>query len=549
MAFFTVVAALATVHLARDVIAVATHVTSLASLREIAVAAAVIVGGAAWLAIVARLASRPGDGARLAIAAAFATLVIVRLAVAFAYDGEMGGEGGVYHNRALSRPRWAVLRGGAGRPTDGLPGHARGRLRDRRPDDDRGRDPSTCCSRSASGSRSSRSPSGTYGARVGAIAVTCYALWPAGALVITARLPETAYDLAIVVAAYAAVATRQGWRGSALTGVLLGLSQYIRPTSPALIPAFVLARIWPGAPWRRILGGALAPMLVTFLIVLVPIMAWNLSTRGVPDISTSAYGGKSLHHGTDVRSGGRWSRRAANELKAIAGADTWEHSRVGLAHRDSGGIRDDPVGIGLLALRKQYTLWGSETYGVRYGIRRELAGQPWLPRSVMPSLASGVFYVAITAATALGLYLRRHRPDALSALLIATALSISLIHSLVEVRDRYHSYAMPLLMPIAAVAIVAVLTRVALAPVGRHRRDAGGGSGRGTTRGEPGLIGCGGRPPCRRGPAALGYWSLPWKRGFSAAIVSYASSADPFSGFTSRQSGWPDCSCGSSVFR
>src|SRR5688500_89311 len=77
----------------------------------------------------------------------------------------------------------------------------------------------------------------------------------------------------------------------------------------------------------------------------------------------------------------------------------------------------------------------------------------------MPSLASGVFYVAITAATALGLYLRRHRPDALSALLIATAISISLIHSLVEVRDRYHSYAMPLLMPIAAFAIVAVLRR------------------------------------------------------------------------------------------
>ena len=200
-------------------------------------------------------------------------------------------------------------------------------------------------------------------------------------------------------------------------------------------------------------------MVVAFLIVLVPVMAWNLSTRGVPDISTSAYGGKSLHHGTDVRSGGRWSRRAADELEALAGPGTWEQSSVGTRIALE-RIRDDPVGIALLGIRKQYTLWGGESYGVRYGIRRELASRPFLPRSIVPSLASGVFYAAVMAVTALGLYLRRHRTDALAALLIATAFSISVLHSLVEVRDRYHSYAMPLLMPIAALAIVALMRRV-----------------------------------------------------------------------------------------
>jgi hypothetical protein len=222
---------------------------------------------------------------------------------------------------------------------------------------------------------------------------------------------------------------------------------------------FLLGRIWPAARWRRALPGALVPMVIAFLVVLVPVMAWNLSTRGVPDISTSAFGGKSLHHGTDVRSGGRWSRRAAAELEAIAGEDTWDQSSAGMRIAIE-RIRDDPIAIALLAVRKQYTLWGGEYFGVRYWIRRELSSRPYLPRSVLPSLASGLFYLAIMAATALGLYLRRHRTDALSALLIATALAISLLHSFVEVRDRYHSYAMPLLMPIAAFAILAVMRRV-----------------------------------------------------------------------------------------
>jgi hypothetical protein len=458
IAFFAVVAVLATLHLARDIVLVATNISSLALLREVGFAAAVIAGGAIWLAVVVRIAGRPGNGPTAATVAAFGTLLAVRLAIAFAYEGEMGGEAGVYDNLArgvlegeccgsepVSRPMgYPVMLGIAyalmGRTTLAV-------------------EALNILFAIGIGVAILALARSAYGPRVGAVAVLLYALWPAGALLITSRLPQTSYDLAIVVAAWAAVATRPGWRGSALAGALLGLSQYLRPTSPLLIPAFLLARIWPGGPWRRLLGGALVPMVVAFLVVLVPIMAWNLSTRGVPDISTSAYGGKSLHHGTDVRSGGRWSRRAADELDVLAGPGTWEQSSVGMRIALE-RIRDDPVGIALLGIRKQYTLWGGESYGVRYGIRRELASRPFLPRSILPSLASGIFYAVVMAATALGLYLRRHRTDALSALLIATAFSISLLHSLVEVRDRYHSYAMPLLMPIAALAIVALMRRV-----------------------------------------------------------------------------------------
>ena len=40
---------------------------------------------------------------------------------------------------------------------------------------------------------------------------------------------------------------------------------------------------------------------------------------------------------------------------------------------------------------------------------------------------------------------------------ILLALALSLMHGILEVRDRYHSYAIPLLMPIAALAIVTVV--------------------------------------------------------------------------------------------
>jgi hypothetical protein len=222
-----------------------------------------------------------------------------------------------------------------------------------------------------------------------------------------------------------------------------------------MLPFFMLARVWDGGRWRALLAGAVAPMVLGFLVVLLPILAWNLSTRGAFDISTSSFGGGSLYHGTNVASGGRWSAAASHEIGRLAD-DDWERSRAAQAIA-IGRIREDPVGMAALGLRKQVTFWGRETYGVRYGIRRDLAGEPWRPASVLPSMASSVFYAAVLAFTALGLYVRRHQPDALSGLLILVVLALSLLHAFVEVRDRYHSYAIPLLMPIAAVAILGTI--------------------------------------------------------------------------------------------
>jgi hypothetical protein len=298
-----------------------------------------------------------------------------------------------------------------------------------------------------------------YGARVGALALLGYALWPAGALMTVVSIPQVAFDLAVAASAWAAVATPPGWRGSALVGVLLGLAQYLRPTTPALLPAFILARLWPGGGRRQLAAAALVPV-AAFLLVLAPVVVYNIARTGTPSISTSDYGGHTLYIGTDVASGGRFSEEVNEELVRLAGPDLLARSRMGTEIALQ-RIRDDPLGIAALAVRKQDTLWGTEHYGVQYGIRQSLADRPGHPDATTPLLLSQGFYVLVLAAATAGVWLVRRRPDPLVPLVIVLIWTVSAIHALLEVRDRHHSYVLPLLLPLSALALVTLGDRLA----------------------------------------------------------------------------------------
>ena len=300
---------------------------------------------------------------------------------------------------------------------------------------------------------------GLYGARVGALALLAYALWPAGALMTTVRMPEIAYDLAIVSSTWAVTNTAPGWRGSALTGALLGLSQWVRPSTPALLPAFLLARIWPGGPWRRLVGGAVLPLLAMFLLVLTPVLWHNYEEHGELSISTSQFGGQAFYLGTYEPSGGTYDQAAIDALIAISGPDIADISEVG-ARIAMDRLREDPIGIGMLAIRKQDTLWGTEHFGVEYGISRSLEQRPSHPRVATAILLSQGFYLIVLVSATFGLYLMRRRPDALAPLAIVLVWSVAAVHTLLEVRDRHHSYVLPVLLPIAAVAGAALLQRL-----------------------------------------------------------------------------------------
>jgi len=302
---------------------------------------------------------------------------------------------------------------------------------------------------------------GLYGARAGALALLGYALWPAGALMTVVSIPQTAFDLAIVAGAWAAVGMPPGWRGGALSGAIVGLAQYLRPMAPALLPAFILARLWPGGSRRRLAGAVLVPI-VFFLLVLAPVILYNLERTGTPSISTSDYGGHTLFIGTYEPSGGQFSQEADAALTELAGPDLLARSAKG-AEIALQRIRDDPLGIAALAVRKQDTLWGTEHFGVQYGIKQGLADRPQHPAASTPLLLSQGFYALVLMAATAGVWLRRRDPDALIALAIALIWTVSAMHALLEVRDRHHAYVVPVLLPLAALALVTLLGRA-------HRR-------------------------------------------------------------------------------
>lgn len=457
-AFFVVLAIVAAYNFAADLLEVGLRLRGRTSLPALLAAGAVIVGGGIWIVIIARLAGAGRRSTIIAIVAALATLLVIRIAISILIDASLHGEPGTYNSHAkhivngicclwdrpINRPPGYSFLLAAAFWVGGISARTAEWL--------------NILMALATGLLVFDLGRRLYGIRVGTVALLLYALWPAGALMIAVRIPHTSYELAIIAATWAVVVPQPGWRGSALGGAILGLSQYLRPTTLVLVPFYIVARVWHGERWRRIVTGAALPLVAAYLLVLVPIMAWNLSTRGVPDITTSAHGGNSLFYGTDPASGGRWSKAASDVLDELAGSDTWERSRVA-QQLALDRIRADPLGVVALAIRKQGILWGSENYGVQYALGRRLADRPFLPRSTVPSLASGAFWVLILAATAAGLYLRRQRTDALGGLLVMTVLAISVAHGFLETRDRYHSYVVPLMLPIAALAMTALVDR------------------------------------------------------------------------------------------
>lgn len=454
------IAVAASANAAADLLAVGTGLGSGdASIGAVAVTLGLIMAFGVGLLAVARIGDGPVMRRRIAIAIGFGVLLAVRLAVAGRYDGVIDGEVKEYReltagvldgdccfgDRPMGYPMVLALATrllGAGQ----LPVIALNLL-----------------FAVASGALVLSLSRRLYGARIGAVALFLYACWPAGALMVVTTLPHTAYELMVLLAAWSALATRPGWRGSALTGLVLGLSQYLRPSTPILIPAYLVARLWPGTTVRRALTGTAIPIVAAFLVVLLPVVDHNLRTHGEASISTSSFGGQGMYVGTDQRSDGHWSEENYAEFLALPGVTAWAKS-VEAGRLAQARIAADPVGFGLLALRKQAILWGTERYGVQYGIKRELADAPARPAATAPLVTSGLFYAVVMLGAAAGLLLLRRRPDGLLLLAVGMVVTLAVAHAFVEVRDRYHSYVVLLLLPFAAIAITAALQRVGWLP-------------------------------------------------------------------------------------
>jgi hypothetical protein len=307
-----------------------------------------------------------------------------------------------------------------------------------------------------------------WGRETAAVGLVVYALVPSAVFFTPLLFTDTAYGGALVaaVAALAAIVPRGPEKaepetrmlaGVALvSGALLGLSQYVRPMSQALLAAWVIVPFLTGLAVRR---AALAACIaiVGFVLVLAPIVAYNLEKHGDLSLSTSAYGGWSLYVGANQEYDGQFNREDRSILVAPAGTSIWDRSDVAgeLAVRR---ILDDPQGFASLGVRKFWIQWSDDTYGATYAL--SVPGVDERTRQVF-ALLSQVAYATLTVAAAVALY-RGRRQRHLVALFVATLVVIvAAAHVLIEVQPRYHAYVIPLLVVLAAPWASGVLRRAA----------------------------------------------------------------------------------------
>jgi 4-amino-4-deoxy-L-arabinose transferase-like glycosyltransferase len=279
----------------------------------------------------------------------------------------------------------------------------------------------------------------------GAIALWLYALCPAQALVVTLMGTEVAYAAVFLAAMWAGTEAARGkWPPALLTGALLGLAQYIRPTSLALLPALLVLPFLLRQPWKRAMGAAFG-MVVAFLLVLAPVAAYNHRVEGKWSLSTSNYGGWSVLVGTNQKHNGAWN---VDDVALMAKyTDLREMNRA--AQQE--GVRrltSDPAGFIALAGRKFPLMWAQEDYATYWTLGT--GPKPDVKLTAPLMLLSQLFYAFVLVAALLALLLERRRRPAAGLLFGAVILTLTGIHSLMEVQSRYHFYVVPLLIVLAA---------------------------------------------------------------------------------------------------
>lgn len=291
----------------------------------------------------------------------------------------------------------------------------------------------------------------SFGGPAAAVTVVLYACWPAGALMTSARMGETVYtsQLLFAVGAVMLGGTGMGW--GLITGAILGVSQYVRSTSVALVPVFALAHLVRRPRTGPSVAIGSVALVMGFLAVLTPVIWYNLLAHDELSVATHAYGGLSVWQGSDQASGGRFSLETWEAYPHLSSGDPWQDGKVA-ARLGWQRIADDPAGFLALQLRKFPFTWGSEDYGLLFAVG---AQAPPEARHTFPRLAGQVFYAGVTLIAFLALLSRRRLPlDPLTLLTVGAVLTTAGIHFFLEARERYHMYVVPLIMAIAAVGII-----------------------------------------------------------------------------------------------
>ncbi len=288
--------------------------------------------------------------------------------------------------------------------------------------------------------------------RVGALAGTAYAVIPSQVLFVLVPLTEPMFTVTVAVAVRLALALPAGTlRAGVGIGVALAaalaIGQYVRATAASLIGPIVVVPFLVGWRWRLALAHGLL-VVAAFVVLMLPVVAFNLRAHGDLSVSTSAYGGWSLYVGANREHGGMWNAEDAARLATFPGDTWWDRSEyAGSLVGDR--IMADPIGALMLLPEKFETMWADETYAAQYALQ---TGPPtrdvWAAR-----LTAQLVWAPLVLLAAFGVLPDRNmaRPAVLLIGLIVTLVAFT--HLALEVHGRYHSYLVPLLCVLAAAGV------------------------------------------------------------------------------------------------
>ena len=302
--------------------------------------------------------------------------------------------------------------------------------------------------------------------RVAAIGLLLLAVAPSQILLGTVLASEPLYTLLAALAALALVHS-PGPATAAIAGVFLAGSQYVRATSLALIPLFAwLAWRWQrrASPDGRAAWRAPAALAIAFVVVLLPVLAWNLTDLGTPSLSTSRLQNYSLLVGLNQDTDGRFN---ASDLELVGGEFGTPESEALAREIAIARVKDDPIGAMGLVLRKVWQ-WADEDYGAYWAIGIvDDRGPAW----AVGVLLSRAWWAVVTilAAVAVAFTPIANR---LTQLTLGSIAIVGLVHLLLEAQGRYHAWLVPF---VAILAAAAVGTRLGVPREGPAPASAAGG--------------------------------------------------------------------------
>ncbi len=278
-------------------------------------------------------------------------------------------------------------------------------------------------------------------------AIWLFALAPSQILMTSVLGSEAPYCLLLMLSFWLAV--RFGWRRLAVAVAiagLLGASNYVRVTTPAIIPAFALVPFLGAVPFQRAAFWA-ALLVGGFLVMQAPVIVWNEQTKGELSIPPSDFGGWSLLVGTDPAHGGSYD---ADLLKVVGVPNTSPDFDKRALQIAIDRLRAHPIQFVALAVRKFPRMWGLENYGEYYTFGTSPGSNQDVGQGLLA--VSQVTYLAITALAAVGLWLMRRSPPVVVLAIVVAVASVAAVHTFLEIEPRYHAYFVPLFCVLAGPA-------------------------------------------------------------------------------------------------